>query len=199
MTTINLGATNGKEQEYTMLTTLPIRGPYSNLTSLTDNQLIEDWLYTNFDSYERMEILINLYDDLEREIFYKVLGAIWSCSDDICVFKDDLEYFLAEDGTQYYGVMMTDEEKQALSLLPEVITLYRGCYSHNMNGLSWTTDLDTAIKFITLNRYAHSELEPLVMTSKILKKDAILILDRGENEIIAPEFLRQRDSVLKHL
>lgn len=199
MTTINLSTADGNKQEYSMLVNLPIRGPYTNLTSLTDNQQIEDWLFTNYDSYERMEVLLDLYHYVDREIFFKVLGSLWSASDKISAFKDDLEYILAEDDTHYYGLMMTDDEKLALSKLPEEITIYRGCYPHNMNGLSWTTDLDTAVKFTSMNRYTHADLKPLVMTSSILRKDSILLLERGENEIIAPEFLRQGDRVFKYL
>lgn len=62
--------------------------------------------------------------------------------------------------------------------LPEKMTIWRG---GALNGLSWTTDKDVAVKFA--NRF--QDKEPQIHCRRILKRDVICFLDgRDESEII---------------
>jgi len=67
-----------------------------------------------------------------------------------------------------------------------MLTVYRGCYGINRVGLCWTLDRAVAERFPTYNRYRRPGLVPELLTGRVAKDRAVLLLDRGEQEIIAP-------------
>ena len=82
--------------------------------------------------------------------------------------------------------MMTDEELEAYAALPDVVTIYRGCYKANKWGLSWSLSRQVAEEFPTLLRYRRDGEQPLLVTAKIMKTDVVAVkMDRGEQEVIA--------------
>lgn len=86
---------------------------------------------------------------------------------------------------RYRHHLMNADERAAFGRLPNEITLYRGCYESNMDGLSWSLDKKIAIKFPSLRRY-RQDGQPLIISSKVnVRNVCALKLDRNEQEIIA--------------
>ena len=86
--------------------------------------------------------------------------------------------------------MMGSKEMRALRALPEIITIYRGCYPNNRSGLSWSTDKEIAAGFTLQNRYQQLGQPRLLLESRIKRGHAVLMLERNEQEIIATKIIR---------
>jgi hypothetical protein len=79
--------------------------------------------------------------------------------------------------------MMTSEERVAYQLLPDNLTVFRGCGPGNMLGACWSLDRGVAAAFPMLNRYAQAE--PLLITASVRRERVLAVkLDRDEAEII---------------
>jgi len=143
------------------------------------------------DSYSRMPTLLSLFDPLEPDLseWFRALGEEWSCCDNTGEFRHALQEILglASAEPEYVELMMTQEERAALAALPDVITIYRGCYQWNVEGLSWSLARDIAAEFPFLNRYHHPDSEALLVEATASKHDCVLKLDRGEQEVICWE------------
>jgi hypothetical protein len=80
--------------------------------------------------------------------------------------------------------MMNEDEQVAYDALPEIITLYRGCYQNNKLGFSWSLEADVARKFPQFTRY-RQDGQPLLVKATAKKTSiAAIKLGRGEVEII---------------
>lgn len=80
--------------------------------------------------------------------------------------------------------------------LPDVVTVYRGCYEHNLQGLSWTLNRAIAERFPFQNRYKHPGLQPLLVTGRVKKSQiAFIECGREEAEVVAPYRSVRRVSV----
>lgn len=132
-------------------------------------------------SYERMYTLLHdLIHEVEYPDWLKLLGEEWSCCDNISLYKSTLAGFLKKPTPE----MMDEEEQRAFDQLPEVFTIYRGCYSKNKHGLSWTLSKEVAEKFPLYIRYRGRGI-PLLVTAQVKKANVIALkLDREEQEII---------------
>lgn len=95
--------------------------------------------------------------------------------------------------------MMTSKEKEVFRTLPDIFTVYRGCYKKNKHGLSWSLSEEVAEKFPTLIRYRQKGT-PILVTAEA-RKDAIIALklDREEHEIIVyrPKIISTRNIILQ--
>jgi len=149
-----------------------------------------EWLYTHHDSYSRMGALLSARRHMQWQVFYKALGIIWSCSDDIAKHKYVLYRVFFNATRHQLDLMMGSKEKLALRALPEIITIYRGCYPNNRSGLSWSTDKDIAAGFTLQNRYQQLGQPRLLLEARIKREHAVLILERNEQEIIATKIIR---------
>lgn len=125
---------------------------------------------------------------LSKTDFVRLLGEWWSSFDNIGEFSEwleDLDVFL---DMGYYGTvreMMTPEELTAWEALPEMVTIYRGCYDINKWGWSWSLSKDVAKKFPIYHRYRRSGEQALLVTAKAHKKNVIAVkLGRNEFEVI---------------
>ena len=86
---------------------------------------------------------------------------------------------------------MSSDKRVAMQALPDVITIYRGCYDHNRQGLSWTLDRDIAMRFAgQLNRYSHQGKTPMILSARIRKIGTFLKLDRDEQEVVVSRRVR---------
>ncbi len=141
-------------------------------------------------SYTRMPILLDHMpelDDIEQfKSWLAVLGGEWSCCDNVgqhtAHLIEPLEQALRAG---INGLMMTDDERYALSQLPDEFTVYRGCYEFNANGLSWTTCRDIAEGFTNLTRYNNHNHVPILRSRTIKRTDVVAYkLERDELEII---------------
>ena len=97
------------------------------------------------DSYSRMQALLELRRFVPSAYFWKELGLNWDCCDNIYLFKSELLRPF-EEHRQAKGLPITEAMNEADSehydALPQRVTLFRGCYAHNKNGLSWSTSGD---------------------------------------------------------
>ena len=138
------------------------------------------------DSYSRLPTLMDLHqpESTDLSAWFLTLGEEWSCCDNIWRFRAELSEILRNASPEHRALMMTQEERDTLDSLPDVITIYRGCYPWNDAGLSWSLSRDIAASFPRLMRYHHPEHEAFVYEATANKRDCILKLDRGEREII---------------
>ena len=126
---------------------------------------------------------------MEAPEWLTLLGEEWSSCDNISQYADELWdtpfCFLADEPLKQRKYLMTDQEIEALEGLPDVVTVYRGCFKNNKHGLCWTLDRATAEKFPTQHRYRQND-QPLLIQASI-RRDLILalFLDRNEAEVIA--------------
>jgi hypothetical protein len=70
--------------------------------------------------------------------------------------------------------------------LPETLTVYRGCLQSRIAGISWTTNMKTAVSFA---RHTYSSVEepadPCVAIARITRNDAFFVSNkRREREVI---------------
>ncbi|HSS71064.1 MAG TPA: hypothetical protein VLQ46_10495 [Casimicrobiaceae bacterium] len=139
------------------------------------------------DSYSRMRALLNLF---QARDFWTLVGREWSGCDNIFAYAWRVDE-LIERKRHLFGLPITEamcEEAQALYLkLPSQVTVWRGCYEHNINGLSWSLDRGVAARFPSLNRYWQPDMKPLLIEGHVSKQDiAFLLTDRKEAEVVLP-------------
>lgn len=139
-------------------------------------------------SYERLPILLDMTWQLSKTDFVRLLGEWWSSCDNISEYSEELEDLEVFLDMGYYGTlheMMTPEEVEAWEALPEIVTIYRGCYDINKWGWSWSLSKDVAKKFPTYHRYRRPGEQALLVTARVSKGRIVAVkLDRGEQEII---------------
>lgn len=163
-----------------MNTRISVRRQLKQVNSLRILKVID----RHCDSYNRMTTLLDAYQLLEREHFFKALGRNWCCSDNIWEHRDQLSQILSNASRKELDLMMEPNELAALANMPAIIKVYRGCYENNRNGLSWTTDKAIAERFTAQHRYNRPHEEPILLEQLIDKKHAVLKLERDEWEII---------------
>lgn len=139
------------------------------------------------DSYSRLPTLLDINCSLADDDFLRLLGEEWSGFDNtghnIDHLWDTAFGWWAQNGP--LTEMMTSEELDAYNALPDVVTVYRGCYRTNKWGLSWSLSKEVANEFPSYRRYCRPGEQPLLVTAKALKKNIIAVkLDRDESEII---------------
>jgi hypothetical protein len=150
-------------------------------------------------SYSRLEKILELDCYLSESKWLRLLGKNWSCCDNISMHIDDL--FESPFGMKCHQTipqMMTLKERKALDQLPEVVTIYRGCYDINKQGFSWSLNRETAKRFPMLTRYYRADEQPYLITARVKREHIIALkLDRGEEEAIASWGRVQRVSTRK--
>lgn len=139
-------------------------------------------------SNTRLGALVDLMYEMRTSAWLKLLGRYWTVCDNISDYS--LELFEGFEGYAPAKQMMTRAEWKRYQLLPDTVTIFRGCGPDNQNGLSWSLDRQVAETFPFLNRYKVDE--PLLVTARVRKEDIIALKDgRGESEVITfdPEFI----------
>jgi hypothetical protein len=138
------------------------------------------------DSYERLPTVLRLRRQMAAPDWWRLLGAEWSGFDNVGRHTERLRAYLLKANPTNLQAMMQRHERRAIASMPEVLTVYRGCYRVNAEGLSWTLCRKTATRFPTMNRYRRPEDTALLLTGTTLRTRAVLKLDRGECEVICP-------------
>jgi hypothetical protein len=143
-------------------------------------------------SYTRMACVLALRPHMDSLEWFGVLGREWPSCDNIASHRLNLLRILSAASSAECEAMMDESERKKLRELPEMLTIYRGCYYENRNGLSWTLNRDTAAGFVTLRRYRNDALAApaLLVTGHAARSRVVLKLDRGEDEIICPRVRR---------
>lgn len=139
------------------------------------------------DSYSRMPALLALRDRLTTADWWKVLGQHWSVCDNIYEHRTKLSSALKDASEADLGAAMNADEKKSHAALQDTFPVYRGCYSFNQDGLSWSLNRAVATQFPNLNRYWHGTHDPLLVIGRASATRSILKLDREEEEIISSE------------
>ena len=138
------------------------------------------------DSYSRLPEVLRWRRHMRVLDWWRLLGAQWPSCDNIGKHKDRLRRYMLEAKDSHLRAMMTPAELDAWAKLPDLVTVYRGCYEINRDGLSWTLSRAMARKFPTYNRYTRHGETPLLLTGKVERSRMVLKLDREEDEVVAP-------------
>ncbi|MFK4561891.1 hypothetical protein ABIF94_002490 [Bradyrhizobium ottawaense] len=141
---------------------------------------------TGVNSTNRLSTLLALTAFEEPEVFWQVFHENWSDCDNAWGLRDDVLNALEWFGLD--GVCMTDEQQAFLSGVAtdrySRITVYRGCSSARVHGLSWTTNPKVAQEFALGHRGIRVP-DPVVLKAEIRKSNVITAIpDREEDEII---------------
>lgn len=135
-------------------------------------------------SYESLPTLMCVYDDMDRVKWLSAIGKHWSGFDNIGEYKSELAWRFENITREELDLLMNKEELVFYEKLPKTLEIYRGCYDFNQDGLSWSLDKEIAKGFTGLNRYKQENKIPLLISGQVLKKDVVINLDRGEQEVI---------------
>jgi hypothetical protein len=84
--------------------------------------------------------------ELPPSKWWQVLGREWSACDDIWRYAFWLKAKF-RTSPQLRLNMMNSAKRAIYDSLPEILTVYRGCFLKNQRGMSWTLDLEVAKKF----------------------------------------------------
>ena len=136
------------------------------------------------DSFTRLPTILDLAFEMPFQEWLRLLGEEWTGCDNISHHIDSLsehfsfcEYPIRE--------LMDADEQRVYNNLPDVLTIYRGCYANNKRGICWSMDRDVAEKFPFHLRYRQPG-QPLLVKARVRKSDIIAVkLGRNEAEIIA--------------
>ncbi|MCT4543509.1 MAG: hypothetical protein N4A63_08205 [Vallitalea sp.] len=162
---------------------------YENKMEIKYNDLIKDFneKLLTIDSFNRGHLLYKLVDseDCPEELKYYIFYRWW---DSIDSYHD---YFEADDIDEWLettNIDMYTEVKNNLNLDSDgYVKVYRGTHEFNegLNGKSWTTDKEVAIKFANGCGVRRPTKKPKILTGKV---DWIYVLgifnDRKENEVL---------------
>ena len=119
--------------------------------------------------------------------WWRLLRGNWTGCDDLFVVVDDMREIIGEAEPRELLWAMTPYERKVWRALPDTLTVYRGCYDHNRDGLSWSLSRKVAEKFITtFDRYHHPDKSPLLLTGTVSKHSVFLKTGRKEREVVAP-------------
>jgi hypothetical protein len=138
-------------------------------------------------SYDVARTLASLCACMEDYEWWQLFGERWSGSDSAYAIRDFLFWKLSLASQDHLRSAMSDRELTAADALPRVITVYRGCYAHNTEGLSWSLSRKIASAFPTFLRYSHPSATPLLVTGEVDRRRIILKLDRNEHEVLSAD------------
>lgn len=140
-------------------------------------------------SYDRLPAMLECASFCDSEDWLRELGNQWTGFDNVGAYADELINALDVHHWNDYPVklMMEPAELEAFDQLPEVLTVYRGCYALNKWGFCWSLNRAIAERFPFCNRYG-GEGRPLLVKATLKKSQvAALKLDRNEAEIVTFE------------
>jgi len=145
-----------------------------------------------FSSEKRAAEMLSLTRGKPPEIFWKIFLEVWSVCDCTWKVREPLLHQLKSASAQICATSyFNDADRTFFESLPTDITVFRGCSTERINGLSWTTDAAVARGFA----YGHRGIlvpEPVLVTAKVEKKNIFAVItDRAENEVLCdPQILR---------
>lgn len=175
---------------------------YSNITNPVDAEAANQYKYNRinkwFDQFEGI-VDMGLYNELTdligSDIYYfkKLQKFKWEpiawhyalldiyCMDDGYDHHDDYKMWFSEFEPEY----LTGNNREQYDALPDKVTVYRGCSleeaEDGINGLSWTTDVRTALFFA----YRYGTDGRCVVKAEVDKaKIKAYISERNESECI---------------
>lgn len=136
----------------------------------------------------RIQVLLEFADHMTDQVFWEILGSIWTDSENIWQNENEWRNLLESDrpGREH---VMDDDDRRAFNDLPDKIDIYRGCISEqNEDGLSWTTNVKVAEFFAKRFAGLHDG-DPIILCGTVDKSD-VLFYSAGRNEsevVVLPE------------
>lgn len=127
-----------------------------------------------------MEIADTIKSDKK---YWRLLGDIWIDSENIWQNKKDYVK-LMNSKRDHRDHFMSANERKHLALLPDKLTVYRGCSERGSDGMSWTTDKAKAEWFA--NRFKTSTSPKRKVITRVIDKQEVFayMARRNESEII---------------
>lgn len=161
------------------------------LTSASDRLL---WL-GHFDPDSLLDALLRLRPVTARREWWRLLGLNWVRFEVAPAREEEMRQLIREADPADRAAMMTPLERHQLAQLPEAFTVHRGCYADESGGLSWSLCPAIAAKFPFIERYRRADDTPLLLTAQVKRDACVLLLCRGELEVIAtdPEGVTAKD------
>lgn len=148
----------------------------------------------------RLGTLIKLRCRLSDAEWWPLLGLVWYACNHIADARRVLTPELKAAPAEHLRMMMSGQSASAWDALPMQFTVYRGCYAYNRTGLSWSTSRVVAEAFALEPRVRDPVEAPLVLTGSVQKQHCVLMLDRGEAEVVAWQVMRVgQNEVLRRL
>ena len=137
---------------------------------------------------------------LSKNDFDTMLGDVWVQSEnpngDVNVsVRTSASYFRKANKK----VLMTPEEMEVYTSLPDTLTVYRGVSPGRVeNGLSWTANKEKALWFA--KRFMRTGRDAVLLSGEVRKKDVLAYLNRrNEDElVISPKDVKQMTRSIIH-
>lgn len=131
------------------------------------------WLY---ERPYRMERFYEWRDRMPDDVYWDLLGKVWTDSENLWQYDYLLEILLRSERPGR-DKMMNDREKAFLADLPDEFTIYRGHQGRNKAGWSWSLSHTKARWFA--GRFQHKRA---AVTKATVKKSAVIAYLGGRNE-----------------
>jgi hypothetical protein len=141
---------------------------------------LQDGRYSSFvylhERPYRLDAFIQIADKLTDTEYWKLLGSIWTDTENQWQNLDKWDELLHSDRPQRQ-YLMNEEEDQLLRSLPAEVVVYRGCQKgQNETGLSWSLKRDKAEFFA--NRLGKRG----IVLQRTISREQIVALFMGRNE-----------------
>ncbi|MDA0345365.1 MAG: hypothetical protein O3C54_05325 [Proteobacteria bacterium] len=142
-------------------------------------------IFVEFDKHERLQAFHTVKDSIRKpKQYWALFSGIWSNSESIYQNNHIIADVLTKEALakKEHLHMMDKTERKKFDALPDILTIYRGCWQENRQGFSWTLDKKTALWFANRIETGNS---PILLSGKVTKdKVFALLLGRNENEIV---------------
>lgn len=146
------------------------------------------YLSRHCNSHQRPAEILSFKANMNHLDWWRLLGEEWTVCDNVATHTKKLRTYLRKaDRTQLDMMMTRYARRQLRELNGGELTVYRGCYDFNHDGLSWSLSERIARKFTTLNRYRRDGHVPLILIGMTDANRAVLKTDRKEQEVICAD------------
>lgn len=131
----------------------------------------------------RLQKLSEYSRHMEDDEFWRELGNVITDSENLWQNLPLLKRMLRSKRKGRENIM-EKEEREALSRMKDVLTVWRGCEDRNQKGISWTLDENKAKWFAQRFKRSNAKMH-YVLKALVNKKDVIAyFMGRGESEVI---------------
>ncbi|MDN5780526.1 MAG: hypothetical protein L0H23_00645 [Luteimonas sp.] len=137
-------------------------------------------------SMSRGRLLNRLWTLTGSDDWWRLVRDNWTECDDLCLASSEMREIFAEANPSDLLLAMTPYERSVWRALPDTFTVYRGCYDHNRDGLSWSLSRKVAERFPALARYHHPSKQALLLTGAVSRHHVFVKTARREREVVVP-------------
>lgn len=133
------------------------------------------------DSGNRLGVMLAMLEDATDDVFWPVFSRAWSTCDDTWYARDHLLKMLRRrnrNGSPWKSGWFDD--------LPDELTVFRGCSSPRIRGLSCSLNRNVAAAFARGHRNIRVSA-PVIASVRLCKEDGVVLFatdDREERELL---------------